>query len=797
MTSRSSFFDLLKENMKRRLWSIALSVIVFLFYFPIATLMYIDFSLNSGTNYDMIPGIDAHLRPYLNIFSQFKGFHIATDGGVVISVIIFFAVLMGVSAFTYLHDKKTTDFFHSLPVSRKKIFLIRNINSVIIVAVPYLVFALISALIVGMYTGVLGLPGTGVAGCMAFAFKNYLAGMCVFLLIYATTVLAMMLTAHRAVAVLALIVFFFYLPAVLSLAVSYMEVFFHNYYAAYEKLQTAYQCLSPLYWVCMDKIDPAVQIAGALIGGILLLTVSGWLYGRRRSETAGQAMVFSVTKAPIRIMIVIPASLAAGIIFYSMMKDSTLWGVFGMAAAAVLTHALIEIIYHFDFRKLLSHKLQLILSFAAAACVFAFFRFDVSGYDSRIPDDSKVATAGICTYYLDDVFQDDGHIVSGEDGGMHRYSYVYSDRSETDVLKAMQLGSDMFNAVRAIAEDGIANSKNNGAGPDAEQYGYGQMNIYPDNSGISGADYRNIVVVWHLKNGRDMYRSYSVDVKKLRAQIDSIYDTKEYKYAVYPLTSFEEGSPERDITGVNYQDCMSKDHLNIAEEDIDRLYETYCRELLELTAEDRRSTPVVCDLQFKSRRFQQMADEYYGRNGYLGVFSSMAFYPVYESFDETLRIIDECGADINGKIRPDNINALVISGSMYDDSEQSEIYIDLNEAALEAKQTGVTKHQDIEDMIITDTDEIAEILDCTEFSGLDAGNSLYPYFYGVNVTAYIKDKNSSRIPGDKDEVYAKIAAESAGMSSVMLYFRTDNIPESIRKHFRITDAELKKYGTVY
>ena len=39
MTSKSSFSDLLRENLKRRLWSAALSLLLFFFLYPVAALL--------------------------------------------------------------------------------------------------------------------------------------------------------------------------------------------------------------------------------------------------------------------------------------------------------------------------------------------------------------------------------------------------------------------------------------------------------------------------------------------------------------------------------------------------------------------------------------------------------------------------------------------------------------------------------------------------------------------------------------------------------------------------------------
>ncbi|MFR2692053.1 MAG: hypothetical protein ACLTBV_14010 [Enterocloster bolteae] len=59
--------------------------------------------------------------------------------------------------------------------------------------------------------------------------------------------------------------------------------------------------------------------------------------------------------------------------------------------SVVLTHCIVEIIYHFDFEKMFSHRLQLGLCLAAGILVFLSFRYDWYGYDSYIPSEEKVS----------------------------------------------------------------------------------------------------------------------------------------------------------------------------------------------------------------------------------------------------------------------------------------------------------------------------------------------------------------------------------------------------------------------
>ncbi len=93
------------------------------------------------------------------------------------------------SSFAYLHSKKKVDFYHSLPVRRETLFAVSFVNGILIMAAVYLVNLLIAMAVMaangmspGMFVG---------AGFKAFGFH-----MVYYLLMYATTVLAMMLTGN-------------------------------------------------------------------------------------------------------------------------------------------------------------------------------------------------------------------------------------------------------------------------------------------------------------------------------------------------------------------------------------------------------------------------------------------------------------------------------------------------------------------------------------------------------------------------------------------------------------------------
>ena len=113
-----------------------------------------------------------------------------------------------------------------------------------------------------------------------------------------------------------------------------------------------------------------------------------------RQKQRGKPMAFKKSMPPIRILLVLGIGLAGGMFFWSL-QSRLRWGLFGTMVSVVLTHCIVEIIYHFDFKKMFSHRLQLGLCLAAGILVFLSFRYDWYGYDSYIPSGEKVVSASL------------------------------------------------------------------------------------------------------------------------------------------------------------------------------------------------------------------------------------------------------------------------------------------------------------------------------------------------------------------------------------------------------------------
>ena len=137
----------------------------------------------------------------------------AIDNGMLVFLLIVFAVVCGISGFAYLHSRKKTDFYHAIPVKRERLFTAVYLNGVLYTAVPYLISLLISSLMIQVKAGQIFPWGE--------VLKTYCIHMSFFLLMYTVVIAAALMTGNTIVNVLGSAVFFLWGPGT---AVSYTHL---------------------------------------------------------------------------------------------------------------------------------------------------------------------------------------------------------------------------------------------------------------------------------------------------------------------------------------------------------------------------------------------------------------------------------------------------------------------------------------------------------------------------------------------------------------------------------------------
>ncbi len=236
------------------------------------------------------------------------------------------------------------------------------VDGILIIGSMYLVNLLFTL-------GILGAAGASVPGMVSGALWTFLVHMTGFLLSYGLMTAAVMLTGNFFISVLGGIVLFGHVPAVAVLFQGLMQMFFVTTNQRISGITEWIIHGSPVpYYVSLmgEGADLPMarygelmgRILPALLAGLVLAVIAGLLYKFRPSEAAGRAMAFRMTKAPIKILLVVPVTILMCLLFWNMYYESLGWAAFGFVFALFISHGMIEILYNFDFRKLFANPVR-------------------------------------------------------------------------------------------------------------------------------------------------------------------------------------------------------------------------------------------------------------------------------------------------------------------------------------------------------------------------------------------------------------------------------------------------------
>ncbi len=660
MTSKLSFLNLIKENLKHRLWSIAMSILAFFFMFPVFTIMFIS---SHAENLDVTQTKAAQMKYIIEFFTSY--YNLDNTGLKVILTIL--VVIIAINGFSYLHSKDRVDFYHSLPIKRGSYFSTVYINGLIIILIPYFVFSLISALIAASYSGASGLIGTALSGFMLHSLLMLMA--------YSLTIVAVMLTGHMFISILGSLIFFFYLPMVIYLFDGLCNTYLDTYLDIEENI--SYMALhSSVITYSLSKVDfntnpinPTSIVITSLLWSIAFTALGYFLYNKRKSEAATHAMAFNIVKAPIKFLLVIPCALLAAMVFTDISYSFSLpWSLFGLICGLIISHCVIEIIYHFDFKKLFSKKIELLICGIISLAILISFRYDLFSYDSYIPKENDIVGIGITSDRIESNTENLYNKIELSDEYNSDYQNIITiqNYNKADYLKSMNYSDKQF--IMSFARH-LVNTN--------------QYDI--DNEYDNYNDYANITVCYHLKNGKHVYRYYSSRIyTDFAEELDRIHDSKEFKNASYPVLGMDSNS----YVSINLYSYGNTDKFYSRDDSSDKKYsnqyvdkaslkssglkaeliEAYKKELGSLSAETRKNENPICNIRFNTED-EDIAALYAYKDNFNTPILETGYYPVYPSFTKTIDILKKLGLETDYIYNIDNIKELTIH---YGDEETME-----------------------------------------------------------------------------------------------------------------------------
>lgn len=504
MKSKIYSSDYVKTTSKGQVWIPVFLAIGFLMAFPVSELMALGNWF--GMNYESSQIELLYERMWTQRFM--------TAG---LMVIFAAALINGINNFWYLYSSKKVDFYHSLPVKRPQMFWHKTYVGVLYYFVPYLVMAFLS-ICIGAMRGFFSLK------LMKLAVVMLVLHLLMYLLLYFSVVLVICMTGNILMGTLCLAAVFSYGPVLGRLISLYQSTFFDTFYETnYGLLKILEEEGSP-FFLCKSFLDRyAYGEYGTLLAVIVVLMVligaaSYFAYVKRPSESTGKSMIYRWSEIVIRLMVVIPSGLGVGLIFYMLpnQQGRIVWWIFGMLAGTVLVHGIIEVVYQMDFRKFLSHKLQLVLAAAVVAVCALVFKKDLLGYDTYLPVYDKLQGINVGMDYIP--FNDNFMYVEKNDDGTYKIeeNTWINGMPELKGLNA-GLSQDIYSSLESIVEN---------QEPIKVAYYVEGSHSYEDRYVIP--------IKYALKSGETVYRKYRIGQDDMRKLLKACYEEgtlKERKFA--------------------------------------------------------------------------------------------------------------------------------------------------------------------------------------------------------------------------------------------------------------------------
>lgn len=504
MKSKICSSKYVKTVSKGKGWIPAFLTLGFLLAFPVVSLLMIGNWRGSGYTSEQMEFL------YENLWKD--GF-LLTGGFVAVAA----AVLNGINGFIYLYSKRQTDFYHSLPVKRSRMFWNRIYTGLVYYLVPYMIMVFL-AICIGAARGFFSLK------LMGEALALFGIHLIIYLLIYFSVVLILCITGNLLMGIFCMGMLYCYGPGLSLLLGGYRYGFYETYYIEknYGLIRFLREYISPAGLInqfaeAYQKGEGMRLFMVLLVLTVLLTYLSYVAYLKRPSESAGSPMVYRGAAFIVKIMVVIPCGLGAGYFFYLIPISSmkTFWWIFGLILGTVLSHGFMETAYQMDFHCFFKKKIQLLAAGLIVAACAMVYETDLFHYDSYVPPKEKLASVSVDMNMFSNNM---GTYIKEVEDGIYQVGMESADWDlrEYSVSGKKEIGDKTYNAFCSIAEKQKERGK---------KYEKGDHIVEGTNSDIV----LKTGVMYKLKSGKKIYRNYRINAIESQELIQCLYEEENLK----------------------------------------------------------------------------------------------------------------------------------------------------------------------------------------------------------------------------------------------------------------------------
>ncbi len=699
MISKNSFWASSRENHKRRIWVWVVAVLSQLLVYSAMTTIYLS-RIRNQYETGAFRTVEAFRRAMYQAAKDALAF---SDN--LWPIVLFLGAVIGMQGFSYLYDRSKVDMYHSVPVSKKKRFAVIYVNGIIIYLTGNLLGLLTGTVIAAAQRSVN-------ADVLANEGLAFLWNFLLFLAVYHAMILAVMLTGSRFVTLCLFGVFMCYEIVVYWILNNMKWAFFKTATSFYlytnPKLSPLYDCLA-VGWDLKNAKNAAqaARIGLPLCGkwiliGAVFFGVAYLCYNKRQSEAAGRAITYRVVEPLIKIAVVIPAGLIVGMIVYDTSYNNEMLMVVGMLLSGVIFCAALEVLFAFDIKSLFKHLWSGGIALAGILAVFCIYKWDVFGYDRYIPNENKIESIAISVSgYYDNYWDENMEYISLAD-------FEKEHMFLTDTAPVLALARQFQTA-------------------DGEQM----------------ADGRSVQILYRLKSGRQVSRSFMVDYEDAGAQVqlNRIMSSEAYKEGIFQNMS-DEAILDK-LARITYSNGAAQTVVPV--EEAGRLIEAWKKDMQQYDFTLVRENHPCGQINLQ----------------YVNYVSS--FLHVYEGFENTIACLKELEAYYPVKLNAADVDYITVTNyhnelTEYMDNPDYEFYQDTRGLAglVNTSEAVAVKEDVYVDYTVRETfyDEaqIAEILDnihpvwmTSEFAASDAVED--------NYAVEVVFKKDTTYPYERDSYY--------------------------------------------
>ena len=418
--SFSEKFKNRKKYLTRTLWTALVALPFVAAYYILGTVLLVSRSINYASIYFQTEEV-------LKIEKCKATASVLGLRGVGFGLVVLVAIAFAFQGFSYVFNQSQMDFYLSQPTTRHQRLRKNYANAFETFFVMFFVIesvALIIAAAMGAVNGAV-LVSTGI---------EFLRSLVLFFTVYNVTVLAILLCGTLPSALI--ITLFF---AIVSLAISaelqaLKEVFFKTF-SYKENLNVV---LSPLFdrlhtLIVSTTADSGKRFDVASVCGIaqsylryeidiLIVGIIAFIFvlifsRKRKAEMAGKSIAFRPFRWCVKVIASVMVGLGAGLLVYVM--NDYVWNdrlypmmCFIMVLAAVISGCFIEVILDSNIRRFTKGKASTIIAACLVLLTFLIYKGDLLGFDSYIPNASKIESCAILSdYYTGNSWSDNVNLL--------------------------------------------------------------------------------------------------------------------------------------------------------------------------------------------------------------------------------------------------------------------------------------------------------------------------------------------------------------------------------------------------